>query len=113
MIKHRHISDSQFPPHPFRNIEDAADVEWRVSAVVQRVARFVVGLSHVAVELLVLPVTDLFGVHHPQGLTSDKWETSETFLHNSKYFILYLLSDWRKNGVRFKVFNIVFIYLMM
>lgn len=59
-------------PHRFRNVKDAADVERGVGAVVERVARLVVGLGHVAIELLVLPVADLFRLHHPQGLKEKK-----------------------------------------
>lgn len=55
-------------PHRFRDIKDASDVEWGVGTVVECVARYVVGLGSVAIELLVLPVTDLFRLHHPQGL---------------------------------------------
>lgn len=54
--------------HRFRNVKDAPDVEWGIGTVVERVARLVVGLGNVAVELLMLPVTDLFRFHHPQSL---------------------------------------------
>jgi len=58
------------PPHRSGHVEDAADVERGVGAVVQRVAWLVIRLRHVAVELLVLPLTDLLGLHRPEGLHS-------------------------------------------
>lgn len=63
--------------HRFGDVKDAADVERRVGAVVQRVAGLVEGLGHVAVELLVLPVADLLGLHHPQGLRSERSRTNQ------------------------------------
>lgn len=59
-------------PHRVRDIKDAPNVERCVGAVVERVAGLVVGLGDVAVELLVLPVTDLLRLHHPQGLMRDE-----------------------------------------
>lgn len=50
------------------HVEDAADVEGSVSLVVQDVAGLVVSLSYEAVKLLVLPLTDVLGVQHPQSL---------------------------------------------
>lgn len=55
-------------PHRVRHIEDATDVERCVRPVVQGVAGLVVGLSDVAVELLVLPLAHILGVHHPNSL---------------------------------------------
>lgn len=59
-------------PHRFGDIKDAPDVKRGVGAVVQSVAWLVVSLSDVAVELLVLPVTDLLRLHHPQSLKEDR-----------------------------------------
>lgn len=56
--------------HHLRHVEDAADVERSVCAVVQHVAGFIVGLSNIAIKLLVLPLADVFGLHHPQRLQS-------------------------------------------
>lgn len=56
-----------------RHIEDAADVEGSVSLVVQDVAGFVVSLRYETVKLLVLPLTDVLGVQHPQSL----WRSRE------------------------------------
>lgn len=57
--------------HHIRHVEDAADVERSVCAVVQRVTRFIVSLSHVAIKLLVLPLADVFGLHHPERLRNE------------------------------------------
>ena len=54
--------------HCFRHVEDAADTERGVCLVVQSVAGLVVGLRDIAVELLVLPLAHILGVHHPDGL---------------------------------------------
>lgn len=51
-----------------RHIEDAANVEGSISLVVQDVAGLVVSLCYEAVELLVLPLTDVLGVQHPECL---------------------------------------------
>ncbi|KAK0149616.1 hypothetical protein N1851_009629 [Merluccius polli] len=59
-------------PHHVGDVEDAADVERGVGTVVQRVARLVVRLRDVAVELLMLPLADLLGLHHPERLQSDR-----------------------------------------
>lgn len=56
------------PPHRIRDIKDASDIERGVGAVVQSVAGLVIGLGYIAVELLMLPLTNLLRVHHPQGL---------------------------------------------
>lgn len=60
--------------HRVRDIKDASDVERGVGAVVQCVAGLVVRLSDVTVELLMLPVTNLLRIHHPQGLVGDRGE---------------------------------------
>lgn len=67
---------TQAAAHRIGDIKDAPDVEWRVGAVVQCVARLVEGLGDVAVELLVLPVADLLGLHHPQGLMGDRGQVT-------------------------------------
>ncbi len=54
--------------HHLWHIEDAADVERSVCAVVQCVAGFIVGLSNIAIKLFMLPLADVFGLHHPQRL---------------------------------------------
>lgn len=54
--------------HHLRNIENATYVEGSISAVVQCVARFIIHLGYIAIKLLMLPLTDLFGVHHPESL---------------------------------------------
>lgn len=56
------------PAHRFWHVEEAADVERCVRLVVQGVAGLVMGLSDVAVELLVLTLAHILGVHHPDGL---------------------------------------------
>lgn len=66
----------QAAAHRVRDVKDAPDVERRVGAVVQRVARLVEGLGDVAVELLVLPVADLLGLHHPQRLLGDRGQVT-------------------------------------
>ena len=58
--------------HRVRHIEDAADAERRVRPVVQGVARPVMGLRDVAVELLMLPLTHVLGVHHPDCLETEE-----------------------------------------
>lgn len=42
----------------------------------KRVPGPVEGLGDVAVELLVLPVADLLGFHHPQGLMGDRGQVT-------------------------------------
>ena len=62
----------QVGPHHVRDVEDAADVDGGIGAIVQGVARLVVGPCHVAVELLMLPLADLLGLHHPEGLERER-----------------------------------------
>lgn len=54
--------------HRLRNIENAAYVEGSISTVVQYVARFIICLSYIPIKFIMLPITDLFGVHHPESL---------------------------------------------
>lgn len=60
-----------------RHIEDAADVEGSIGLVVQDVAGLVVSLRYEAVELLVLPLTNVLGVQHPECL----WRSREMRSH--------------------------------
>lgn len=58
------------------HVEDAADVEGSVGLVVQDVAGLVVSLRYEAIKLLVLPLTDVLGVQHPQSLWRNRENSS-------------------------------------
>lgn len=57
--------------HRLWHIEDAADVEWCVRLIVQSETGFVISLSNVTVEFLMLQLADVLWVHHPDGLKID------------------------------------------
>lgn len=99
MVGH-HTQDS---PHPLGDIEDALDVERSVSAVVERVAGLANGLANKSVELAILPIINLLGVHHPQGLSKKPYIDSVlTFqVRNCIVYIECLhLPAWSLAGVR-------------
>lgn len=71
------MSHSSLDSYLLRHIEDAADVEGCIGLVVQDIAGLVVSLRYEAVELLMLPLTDVLGVQHPECL----WRSREMSSH--------------------------------
>lgn len=71
------MSHSSLDSYLLRHIEDTADVEGCIGLVVQDIAGLVVSLRYEAVELLMLPLTDVLGVQHPECL----WRSREMSSH--------------------------------